>query len=248
MTNRKARILLWDIETAYTIAKTWSLFKPMISPSQITQDWFIFCGAWKFLGENKIYVSSCTKKELLAQDDKKVVKKLCEAINKADIVIGHNGDKFDLKKLKARVIKHGLPALSHVKTIDTLKVAKKEFNFTSNALNYIGQFLGVGKKIATEPGLWDRVMDGDIKALKKMVDYNKQDVNLLEKVYLKMRPHISNHPPLSMITGNQEHDSCPACDSNNSIKYGFVFKMVNKYQRYKCNSCGNSFCGRKKLI
>jgi DNA polymerase III epsilon subunit-like protein len=50
-----------------------------------------------------------------------VVKKLHGLLNQADIVIGHNSDKFDLKKVAARCIYHGLKPISPVKTIDNLE-------------------------------------------------------------------------------------------------------------------------------
>ncbi len=248
MTNKKPKILIWDIETSYSVVKTFSLFKPMINPSQILKDWFIICGAWKFLGEDKVYTTQCkNSKSLRDGNDKSVVKDLCKAINKADLIIGHNGDKFDLKKLKARVIKHNLPPLSFIKSIDTLKVARKEFNFTSNKLEYIGKFLGCGNKIVNTPGLWDKVMEGDMKALKKMDDYNIRDVTLLEDVYLRMRPHISNHPDIGMFTGETCEVSCKACGSHDTIKYGFRYALKKRYQRRICNKCGHSFSESKPI-
>ena len=247
MTN-KAKILLIDIETSYIIAKVWGLFKQNISPSQIVQDWYIIMGSWQWLGEDKIHNISCTKKELLACNDKRVIEKLSEQILKADIVIGHNVNRFDLKRIKARVMVHKLPSLSHAKTLDTLCVARKEAAFTSNKLDAIGKTLGVGQKIVNEPGLWDKVMAGDMKAVKRMATYCDQDVNVLKELYLYMLPYISNHPKLSMFTGNQEHDPCPNCDSNNSIKYGFAYKISNKYQKFRCKACGNAFVGSKRLI
>ena len=247
--NKEPKILIWDIETSYSVVKTFSLFKPMINPSQIISDWYIICGAWKFLDEKETHSIGCTKSGLKKGDDKRVVKALCKAIQEADIIIGHNGDKFDLKKLRARVIRYGLPPINHIKTIDTLKVAKREFNFTSNRLDYIGRFLGVGSKMINEPGLWDKVMAGDMAALSRMVEYNERDVTLLEDVYLKMRPHISNHPNVNVFTDNQVINPCPNCGSCKTIKNGKrpAMKVSKVFQKRACLDCGASFLEKKPL-
>jgi len=184
MTNKKEpRILLYDIETSMSIAKTFQFWNTNIRHGAIVKEWYIISGAWKFLGEKEVHSVACTQAGLKNGNDKNVVKALCKAISEADMIIGHNGDKFDLKKLKARVIKHGLPPVSNIKTLDTLKCARREFAFSYNNLDYLGQFLEVGTKIKNEPGLWDKVMAGDMEALGRMVKYNIQDVRLLEAVY-----------------------------------------------------------------
>lgn len=247
MTKRKPRILLWDLETAHIEAKVWSLFKPMINHSDIINDWFILCGAYKFLGEKRVHVAKCTKQELLNRDDKRIVKQLAAAVEEADLIIAHNGDAFDIKKLKARILKHNLKPISHKKSIDTLKVARKEFKLTSNRLDAIGDFLGVGRKISNPAGLWNHVEAGSMKHMKLMVEYNKQDVILLEDVYLRLRPHMSNHPDIGLITGSTVDISCNVCESHNTQKYGIRYAKTKKYQKYLCKDCGHVFSNGKSI-
>lgn len=245
---KKSKILLFDIETSKNIVKTFQMWQTNINHTDIIQDWYIISAAWKFLGERKIYSVACTQTGLKKGNDKNVVKALVKAIREADIVIGHNGDKFDIKKLKARMIKHNLKPIGQVKSIDTLKAARREFSFTSNRLDYLGSFLGVGRKIVNETGLWDKVMSGDMTALRKMVKYNKQDVKLLEDVYLRMRPYITNHPDLRVLEDKMRNE-CPVCTSSNTIKFGkrHLMKVKKVYQRYVCNDCGHSFQGKKPI-
>ena len=73
------------------------------------------------------------------ENDFHVVKKVWELLNEADIVVAHNGDKFDMRKCNARFIYHGLGPISPVKSIDTLKVARKYFYFNANHLNNLGE-------------------------------------------------------------------------------------------------------------
>lgn len=242
--TRKPKIMFWDLETSHVEAKVWSLFKPMINPSDIINDWFLLCGAWKFLGEDEIFTASCTRRELLARNDKRIVSIIRKAVEEADLIVAHNGDAFDTKKLKARIIKHGLEPLSFVKSIDTLKVARKEFKFTSNRLDAIGAFLGVGRKISNPPGLWDNVEAGSMEHMEMMLDYNKQDVVLLEEVYLRLRPHMQNHPNINLFAPVVKGEVvCNACTSTNSRKYGFTFSNTRKYQKHQCMDCGSIFKG-----
>ena len=41
-------------------------------------------------------------------------------------------------------------------------------------------------------------MKDDLKAWKKMVEYNKQDIVLLEKVYYALRPWDTYHPNMGV--------------------------------------------------
>lgn len=251
MKNKKTpKILLWDIETSMSIAKTFNFWNTNIHHGAIVKEWYIISGAWKFLGEKEVHAIACSKSGLKKGDDKRVVKALCKAISEADLIIGHNGDKFDLKKLKARVIKHGLPPVNHTKTLDTLKCARREFNFSYNNLDYLGAYLEVGQKIKNEPGLWDKVMAGDMDALGRMVKYNKQDVKLLEAVYLKMRPHITNHPNVNVMVGDSHLVyNCPNCGSEKTIKNGKrpAMKISKIFQKRACHNCGHSFLEKKPL-
>lgn len=246
MKNKKPKILIYDIETSLSIVASFSLYPNFISHKNIIQDPFIICASWKWLGDKKAKAIAVTKQEALTQNDKRVVQKLHEVIEEADIIIGHNGDKFDLKWVKGRGLKYGLTPLSYVKTIDTLKVARKNFRLMSNRLDYIGDYLGVGRKISTSEGLWLKVLQGKVSAIKEMVKYNKQDVYLLEDVYLKLRPYIDNHPDLNMMLKGH-NQCCKACGSIHSQKYGIRYAKARKYQKFLCKSCGHVFTNNKSI-
>ena len=225
------RILFLDIETSYISVVGFQLNMDYVSPSNILEDWRIICAAWKWQGQKKVHASWDI------EDDLQVCIDLRDAIAKADMVVHHNGDKFDMKKLNARLIKHGIDPFPTVVSVDTLKVARKEFKFTSNRLDYIGKYLGCGGKIVNEPGLWRKVYEGDEAALKRMVRYNKRDVTLLEEVYEIMRPYITNHPKL--IPSTNEARRCQGCGSASINLRGYAIKRSGlKYQKYQCQSCG----------
>ena len=172
-----------------------------------------------------------------SEDDSKLVKELWGLLDRADIVVAQNGDKFDIKKINARFAYYRLPPPSPYRTVDTLKVARKYFAFSSNKLDHLGQFLQLGRKMEHEGfPLWRRCMLGDKKAWKKMKAYNRQDVLLLEKVYYRFLPWISNHPNMAMYN---EGKVCPKCSSDKGFKRGgFYTNKTTQYQVWRCKNCG----------
>jgi DNA polymerase III epsilon subunit-like protein len=159
-------------------------------------------------------------------------------LSDASLVIHHNGDKFDVKKLNARLIFHGLEPLAKITTIDTLKEARKIASFTSNRLDYLSKFFGGSGKIHNTPSLWIDVMEGSKKALRDMVAYNKVDVEVLEKVYNKLRPYMKNHPHVGAMKGQDKECTCRNCGSNNVKKNGIRFTAAGvKKQEIKCKDC-----------
>src|SRR5215831_5157430 len=234
------KILIWDIETRPLVVTSWGLWKPYLTHENILQESGLICGAFKWLEEKQVHATQVDPKK--PGDDSKVVRDLHMALSVADVIVAHNGDKFDLKKFNARAIVHGLDPLPPIPTVDTLKVAKKYFSFNANRLDYLGGLLGVGRKIHTDYGLWLEVMKGSREALEKMVRYNKQDVLLLEKIYLKLRPYIRNHPNENLHAGEDER-VCPNCGSSRVQKRGFLFARTTQRQRYQCMGCRAWFSG-----
>lgn len=68
--------------------------------------------------------------------------------------------------------------------------------------------------------------------------YNEQDVRILEKVYLKLRPYAKGHPNFDVYVDGEEI-SCPHCGHSvlKPIKDKFFYTQANKYQLYRCSSC-----------
>ena len=233
------KILIFDIETAPSKGFIWSLWQEIKNYSFIDRDWYILCWAAKWLDSKEIISSALTDfKEYKTnpENDKQVLLKLRNLLDEADVVIAHNGVNFDRKKVNARFIYHGITPPSPYRMIDTLTICRKEFAFTSNRLNDVGQFLKLGKKLDTGGfQLWKNCLAGDIKAWGKMVKYCKRDIQLLEKVYLALRPFISQHPNINLEI---DRPACPKCGSDQVAFRGYVFTSVSKFRRFRCSCCG----------
>ena len=180
-----SRVLIYDIESSYNIVKAFRAgYKLNINPGDIIHERKVICISYKWLGEDKMYTLAWDKN----QDDKFLLEQFIEVLNEADLIVAHNGDRYDIKFIKGRAVKQGLRMRVKYPSFDTLKVAKSKFLFNSNKLDYIGEFLGLGKKIPTTMALWDGViLDKCPKAMNTMIEYCERDVYLLEDVYKILR-------------------------------------------------------------
>jgi hypothetical protein len=240
------RIVLWDIETTHNLVAVFKLFgEDYISPDNIVQERYIVCAAWKVLGEKKVFAVATTddakRYAKNPHDDYHVVKALHDVLMTADVIVAHNGDKYDIKFTEGRMLFHGLSPLPPITKIDTLKAAKDRFLFNSNKLDYLGAFLKVGRKKPTTSGLWLRVLQGDKAAVKEMVIYNKQDVELLERVFLKLQPYMANHVNRELYGGT----GCPRCGSNHVQSRGTHKALTRTYQKFQCVDCRGWFRAMK---
>lgn len=189
-TNINPKILFIDIETAPIESYTWWIYDQCISINQIKEDWFVLSWSAKWLWEKEIKHARLTWKDALRKNDRLIIKEIWSLIDAADIVVGHNLDRFDIKKINTRFIKHWLPIPSYYQTIDTLKIARKFFGITSNKLDYLCKFLWLKRKISTWWfELWSECLKWNEKALKQMDEYCRNDTVILEELYLKLEKY-----------------------------------------------------------
>ena len=234
---KKANILIFDIETAPLKAYIWSRWKQNIYLDQTISEWFMICWSAKWLDSEEVFSECLTPDEIKEEKDNRIVKQLWSLIDQADIVIAHNGKRFDVPKINSRFIMAGLPPTSTYIQIDTKEVAVKQFGFSSNKLDALAGYFNIEHKDDTNFELWADCMKGNQEALDYMESYNRKDVVILEKVYLKLRPWIKNHPNIGLY---QEKDNmiCPTCGSKDLKEDGsFYYTSANKYKVMRC-SCG----------
>ncbi len=248
---RKPKILLFDIENSPNTAYIWGLWQETTSAEMVDKAWYMLCWSAKWLGEKNVMSSALidfpSEFKTNPENDKPILKKLWNLLNTADIVIAHNGVQFDTRKTNARFIMNGMKPPSPYKVIDTLLIARKHFFFTSNKLNDLGKYLKCGTKVETGGfKLWKQCMVGNKDAWKKMVTYCKNDVVLLEKIYLKLLPYIESHPNLGVYL-DKNRPACPNCGSEKIEKRGFSFTNFYKYQRFCCKNCGKWSKGKEKI-
>jgi hypothetical protein len=234
----KPRILFYDIETSLQPVAVFQLAgNDWIDPSNILAERHLISVCWRWLGDKKMHsVSLLDDPKRFAKDphdDKHVAEVFHKVLSEADVVVGHNSDKFDLRYLKTRMLVHELPPLPPISSVDTYKVAKKHFMLNSNRLDYIARLLKIGAKMDTPKGLWLDVLRGDRTAIKTMVDYNKHDVVVLEAVFKKLLPYMEGHINRELFG----EIGCPRCGSKKFQSRGTHKAISRTYRRFQCNSC-----------
>jgi len=235
MTNLK--ILFYDIETSPLLAHIWRPSDDYVTSDRLVRDSWIICWSAKWAHEkNKVHVGVVTPQEAIDQDDGRIVKQLADMIREADIIVAHNGDRFDLPMFNSRLLVLGEEPLGPVQTIDTLKLAKANFRLAYNKLDYLAEILGIGRKLKTDFALWKAAYHGDTKALVQMSKYNIKDVVLLEEVFNKLKPYVKGLKRLVDATHDDEF-ACPSCGKNALMKRGFARTQSATYQRYQCTAC-----------
>lgn len=222
------KTLLFDIETTPIISYNWGIFDQ--NAIEVVKDWELLSVAYKWLGDSQVHC--LTRKG--EKTDKKLTRQLWNLLDSADVVIAHNGKQFDVKKSCAKFLEHGLRPPTPYRVVDTLELAKRQFRFTSNRLNDLGKLMGLGEKIKTDFDLWKGCMNNDASSWALMEKYNKKDVELLEKVYLRLRPWDTKHPNLA----SHGIEECPKCQSHRIQKRGFTIHLAVQYQRLQCQDCG----------
>lgn len=248
--NKTPRVVLLDIETSPITGYTWSTWDANVL--KILEPSKIICVSWKELNSEETHVRALCdykgyKKGKL--DDKALIEEIWHVLDEADVVVAHHGKSFDLKKLNTRFIYYGLNAPSKYEVVDTKVSASRYFKFDSNSLDNLGQYLGLGKKESTGGfELWLGCMQGEPDSWDKMKRYNVQDVNLLEKVYLSLRPFISNHPNLALLGDVKSDLTCPSCLSGNVSKRGFSVTKTGRKQRFQCGDCGSWSTGKFERV
>lgn len=244
------KVLFIDIETSPILGYVWGLWENNLDLSQIKNDWHLLSWSAKWKGDpsNKVmYMDQRNAKNI--EDDSKILTGVWNLLDETDIIVTQNGKSFDEKKLNARFILNGMKPPSPFKHIDTMRIAKKRFAFTSNKLAYMSEKLCKNKKLKHKkfPGfeLWTECLKGNKEAWNEMRKYNIMDVIALEELYNKLQPW-DNTINFSAYTSENAH-RCN-CGSSAIRKKGFGYTKRGRFQRYVCTDCGANFSNYENLL
>lgn len=242
-------MLIVDIETSPLISYSWGLYQQDIPINQVLQDWHLLSYSAKFIGESKVFYAD-QRDEKDITNDKKLLKDLWKLLDEADIVVGQNLDAFDIKRINARFIINGMKPPSSYRTIDTLKLAKRSFGFTSNKLEWLSEKVNKTHKKSKHKkfggfDLWKQCMSGNLEAWMEMESYNKKDILATEELFKKLQPW-SKIPDFNVYNDIEDY-VCP-CGSKEFMKRGFHFTNKGKYQRYTCSHCGKQSHSKTNLL
>ena len=235
------KVLFIDVELKPFLFQGWAMFDQNFGLEQIQEDWSILSYSAKWLHSDEVIYSDVTEK---TEDE--LLYELHSLLNEAHFIVGHNAKRFDLPKIRARMIARGLPPHSPVRVIDTLHIARQEFKFSSNKLAYLTQLLckshvkGGHEKFSGHK-LWKEFLKGNPEAITAMREYNMLDVTSLEELYFILAPWSSKLPMFEVYVDAE-------IDMSNWVKEGYCYTNFGKYEQFKNVSTGQYRRGRKNLL
>lgn len=255
------KILHIDIETSLMKVWTFGLHNQYLTIGDIIEDWNIlsFCAKWHGTGP-AIYQS--LRKQRNPVNDFGLCKSMHKMLSMADIVVAHNGKRFDMKKIRARMMHNRMPPLHDVRIIDTMLETRRVVGLTSNKLAYITEHFGADGMRKNNHGqfpgkeLWIACQSGNQAAWDEMEAYNIPDVLSMEAAYADIRPWFQGAQSLAVFSPAHDGMTCPNCGGTHNKKKGHRHTQVGIYQRYQCttvdpltgNVCGAWFRGREQKL
>jgi hypothetical protein len=168
-------------------------------------------------------------------------------MSKADIIVAHNGKKFDFKRLNTRFAKFKMAPIGIKRYMDTMVMAKRIFSLTSNALDFIATFFGIEGKLKNRKfvgqELWNACLAKNAEAWEEMEAYNKQDVVVLEAVFEQLLPYDRT----LNLTPYLEESIC-TCGSTEFKRHDYFVSQTSKIIIFKCVQCQKEYKGRENVL
>jgi uncharacterized protein YprB with RNaseH-like and TPR domain len=125
-------------------------------------------------------------------NDKELVKRFMKIVRKHDVLVAHNGGRFDIPFLRTRALRWGLTPLREVKHVDPCYIAFRKFKLKSNSLGRVADHVGIkDKKTPLDMSVWaDATLRGNKKAMNLIVKHCVADIRVRTGVLGFVKPYI----------------------------------------------------------
>lgn len=173
---------------------------------------------------------------------KKFLKNVHALMKEADIIVGHNLDNADIPWLAGDLyIEGNLPPLPPIKTVDTLKVLRRQFKSGApfKSLDAFCQIVGIPAKTDRydRAAMERAVSEKSVEDRDRLVAYCAGDVLATQGLYDYLRPFIPNHPAL-FVAGKDKMTVCHRCGHDTTpIPRRYVANVLT-YSMRQCSQCG----------
>lgn len=242
---RSLRVILFDLETLPDLDAMFDEIPSLGNfPGRTIKATInsVICFGYKKLGESTTKCVSAwdfkERWEKNVNDDYAVCKAAYNVLKGADVVVTHNGKRFDWKVLQTRLARHGMGPLPPIVHIDTLQESKKNLLAYSNSLKHLSKFFKIIEKKEHDGWpLWKRVHKRQPGAMRLMASYCRQDVRVLEQIFKILRPFLKSLPNANLFTDGSKA-VCPVCGSDHLQRRGERVSKTKRSQRYQCQECG----------
>ena len=234
------KVLLLDVETAPSVAVSFQRFNVNLTPDHVMEegDWML-SASWKWLHERQVKSLVLKPNEAKNKNDYRICEVMYNLFEEADIIVAHNGKRFDVPLIKTRILANSFSAPHSPKIIDTLLIARG-LKFSNNKLDSLCHSLDIGRKMKHHGiRLWIDCMAGDVDSLNTMEEYNRKDVELLEDLYLRIRGYDKTGPNFGQYY-DDGYEHCPACGSTDLSETGKnTYTATGTFEELICSDCGH---------
>lgn len=244
---REPRIIFFDLETLPILREVLKVFPgisayPGLSLKASINS--ILCAGYRVYGEKKTHCINAWDFPTWEKDvnsDRELCLAFYEILKDADAVVTQNGKSFDWRVFQTRLLINGLSPLPKIYHIDLKNIARSNLYLFNNRLNTLGEHLVNDKKMKHEGWeMWEKVYYRDQKAMNLMQKYCKKDVELLEKLFIILKPFIKV-PNYNVFQPVSAKPLCPNCGSTRFQSRGTYNSQTASFRRYACIDCGTWF-------
>lgn len=172
---------------------------------------------------------------------KRFLRNVHSLMAEADIIVGHNVDNADLPWLAGDLhIEAGLPPLPPIKSVDTLKVLRRQFKsgVPFKGLDAFCQIVGIPSKTDRyDREAMERAVNKSVEDQITLTAYCVGDVLATQGLYDFLRPYITNHPAL-FVDGKDYLTTCHRCGHDTEPTPKRYVANVLTYSMRRCTECG----------
>lgn len=240
------RVLIIDIERMKGTATVefWDLgdFKNRrIHADDVTAWPRTICAAWNWYESDRVEFAS----EWGKGGRESMLRRIWQAYDKAQIVVGHNVAAFDTKKLKSEWRDMGLNPPSPFKQVDTLTIARREFGDESKTLDALCRRMGITAKTDRfDVEIARAAIAGDRQAQARIKDYNVGDIGATKGLYDAVRAWDASHPH-SVVGTTDDRPTCNSCWGDRLEVNGYKLANLILYRLFRCRDCGANVQGSR---
>jgi len=246
------KILVFDIETAPYLISSWGTFKPFAI--DIEREWYMLSFAYGWYDINKqelgpiqfLCLADDPNFTAGSTDDSRLVASLWRLFDEAEVIVGQNHERFDIKKANERFFVHHMTPPSPYVTIDTRRIWNRNFSGSAK-LKYMARKADVALK-ETNRGfsLWQDCMNNIGSAWAEMKQYNVADVKATAELYTRLLPWIDSPTSNTVNFGHWKQGdwTCKKCMNTTEdrggegfVKRGFHRTAASVFQTVQCRKC-----------
>jgi len=144
----------------------------------------------KTKGKDEYRCGVIDQKDILAFNfDKQILEKLIESLTEYDVIYTYYGTGFDIPFIRSRAMMQKMKFLTFgaMQHKDLYFVVRSKMKLHKSSLDSACAALGIKGKNHIKGNFWMRAKVGDKEALAYVLDHNKKDCQILEKLHEKLQ-------------------------------------------------------------